>query len=99
MTKTLVQHESVSYRDVSGTSTGSTQVVVAANQQRRGFLIQNISDTAMHINFGATATAGAGSILLASAGGIWIAPVNGVPTTAINLICASPSKAFTAKEW
>lgn len=92
-------HPAASYTDRSTTTTGSSQEVAAANKHRLGFLIQNISDTDMYINFGATAAASAGSILLEANGGYWETPPHGVPTAAINLFCSAGAKDFTAKEW
>lgn len=94
-----IQSEQIHFKNCSGTTTGVNQLVVAANKQRRGIMIQNISDTDMYISFGVAATAGAGSFLLPKNGGMWTSPPHGVPVGALNLICASASKAFTAKEW
>src|SRR4051812_40705374 len=61
--------------DRSGTITtgAAAQQVMAANAKRRLIIFQNVSDTDMWINIGATATAGAGSIKIIP-GFYWTSP-------------------------
>lgn len=81
----------------SGTTTGADQTVAAANPERRYLLVQNVSDTAMTIDFDTAAVAGTG-ILLAASGGIQVWDNNAIPVGALHLVCASGSKAFVCKE-
>lgn len=88
------------YTDRSGTTSGtpstSTQVA-AANQVRRYFIIQNLSSTApIYINFTAAA---------ATTGSIYLAPfasytmeASTITTEAINVLSATASVNFVAKE-
>jgi len=57
----IVQHQSVGYADKSAaiTAGGTSEEADAANPGRRGFYVQNISDTVMYLNFGAAAAAAA----------------------------------------
>lgn len=82
--------------DHSTTTTGSSQLVMAEQASRAYLVIQNISDTAMVVNFGAAATAD-DSISLAAGGSVTF---NGgwVPSQAVYLLCSSASKKFVAKE-
>lgn len=82
--------------NTSGTPSTSTQVF-NSNANRKMFLFQNISDTDMWLNFGSAATAGAGSFKVEPGSGFSL-DGNMVTTQAINVLCASATKAFTAKE-
>ncbi len=78
-------------------TTGGTAQTVFAASARSYLLIQNVSDTAMWVNFIGTATAGAGSILLAPAGAGVLEYYQGfIPQGAISVIGATTGKAFTA---
>lgn len=90
----------MSWIDRSGTITaGATaQTIMAANPRRRGFMIQNVSDTDMWFDMGVTAVAAAPSVRVV-AGGLYETPPNAQPTGHVSLICAAIAKAFTAKEW
>lgn len=83
--------------DASGTisSGGVSQSILPADGNRKFLYIQNISDTAMNINFGAAASAT--TILLAASGGSWSSEYNWIPTDSVNIFCASGSKAFVCK--
>jgi hypothetical protein len=75
----------------SATPSTSAQAL-ASNTSRQYLLIQNISDTDMYFNFGASATT---SHLLVKSGGAGISFESGfVPTDAVNVICASASKSY-----
>jgi hypothetical protein len=75
----------------SGTANTSAQAL-ASSSTRQYLLIQNISDTDMYFNFGASATT---SNLLIKSGGSGITFEAGfVPTDAVNVICASASKPY-----
>lgn len=83
----------------SGTITtgGVAQQVMAANAHRRYLFIQNISDTAMWFDIGATAVASQPSTYLAP-GVAFMWAVGYIPTGAVSIICATTGKGFTAKE-
>lgn len=82
--------------DGSGTCTGSTQAVFAANASRRYLLIQNISDTAIYVNFGADADTDSHSVKLA-AGDTLVFETGFVPTSAVNIL-GTATKKFVAKQ-
>lgn len=79
------------------TAGGTSQTVFAANPNRRWLLIQNQSDEAMYLNFGAAAAAGTTSIKL-DAGGAYECPANYCPTTTVTIVSATTGKAFFAKQ-
>ncbi len=85
-------------RSISVTTTA--QVLAAANATRLGLAIYNDSDTDCWINFGATATAAAGSgNIKVLSGGTYETPVWGCPTDACSVIHGgSGNKAVTAWE-
>lgn len=82
--------------DFSGSSTGASQKVLDANTSRRYLVVQNISDTTMWLNFGATATADDSVQLLpggsATFNGAW------VPGDEVHLLCSTSGKKFVCKE-
>jgi hypothetical protein len=86
--------------DRSGTITagGTAQEIAPANPMRRGFLIQNISDTDMWFNVGTVAVANQPSVRII-AGALYEAPTAATPKGALSVIGATTAKAFTAKEW
>jgi hypothetical protein len=86
--------------DRSGTiATGDTaQTLMAANSARKYLLIQNISDTAMWVNFTTTAVKDSPSFLLEPSGGSIVQEGSFVSTEAVSIICATTGKKFTAKE-
>lgn len=86
--------------DRSGTITsgGTAQTIAAADSTRIGFLIQNVSDTDMYVNFGAVAVAGGTSLKLVSGAG-YETPSTLAEKGAVSVIGATTGKAFTAKEW
>lgn len=71
--------------------------VMPANESRTYLVFQNISDTIMHINFGAAATVDSNSIRVGAGGSVTF---NGgwVPSQAVNVICSSSGKSWVAKE-
>jgi hypothetical protein len=84
--------------DHSGSTGGTvTEEVMPANASRTYLVFQNISDTTMHVNFGADATADTDSIRV-TAGGSVTFNGNWVPSQSVNVICSSASKKFVAKE-
>lgn len=85
------------YSDVSiGTS---STLLIPANPGRRWVTIQNISEVNIWINFGAAATAGAGSYLLLPNGvGIFQQECNSYLSCAIFAIAASGTNQVTAKD-
>lgn len=77
------------------TAGGTAQELFAANAARKSFEFQNQSDSAMWLDFGATAAADAPSLYV-GVGGFYVPPV--VPTTAISVFCATTGKKFYAKQ-
>jgi hypothetical protein len=73
------------------TAGGTSQVAQAASS-RSYIFIQNTSDTAMYLNFGAAATSG--HILLAANGGSWTNHANSCPVQSINVLCATTGKTY-----
>lgn len=86
--------------DRSGTlAAGATsQAVAAANAARKYFFFENVSDTDMWINFGVAAVANQPSILVLANGGSFTMEGAFVSNQAVNVICATIGKAYTAKE-
>lgn len=84
----------------SGTITagGTAQQVMAANSSRKYLLFQNVSDTAMWIDFGATAVADSPSVLVPASGGAVVQEGTFVSTQSVSVFCATTGKKFTAKE-
>ena len=97
----MSQPMATTYTDRSGTTsaTPSTSTQVAAyNQTRRYFIIQNLSSTAScYINFTSAATVGAGSLYLGPYGS-YVMESGTITTEAINIISATASVPFSAKE-
>jgi hypothetical protein len=75
----------------SATASTSAQAL-ASNLTRQYLLIQNISDTDMYFNFGATATTN--HLFVAKSGGGIVFESGFVPTDAVNVICSSASKNY-----
>lgn len=91
--------------DRSGTITtgGTSQQIAAANSTRKYLLFINISDTIMWIVFGNAAVADQPSIPIGPASAIYdggILEYEGlvVPSTSVNLLCATTGKKFVCKE-
>lgn len=84
--------------NLSGTiSTSNTaQVIAEANDSRRFFFFQNVSNVDMYLGVGFTPTVGTG-ILIARSGGTLTCD-SFVPVEEIKVICESSDKAFTAFE-
>lgn len=77
----------------AGTITaGGTSQVADAAKSRSYVFIQNTSDTAMYLNFGAAATTG--HILLAPNGGSWQNHQSSCPVNSINILCATTGKTY-----
>ena len=86
--------------DRSGTITagGVAQVLMALNNDRTGFWLQNLSAGDLYILAGGTALAGQPCLLIPS-GALYEAPLNGVPVAAISIYGATTAQAFSAREW
>lgn len=84
--------------DRSGSASVTSTQIMAANSSRKYLFIQNLDDTiSIYVNFGATATTGAGSYLIV--GGASLSMESSfISTQAVNLRSASGTPAFTAKE-
>jgi hypothetical protein len=75
----------------SGTANTSAQAL-ASSSTRQYLLIQNISDSDMYFNFGATATTS--NMLITKNGGGVVFETGFVPTDAVNVICSAASKSY-----
>lgn len=86
--------------DGSGTLTagGTSQQVFAANTSRKYLLVQNNSAEAMWVNFGVAAVTTQPSIQLGPNGGSIEYEDNFVPSGTVNIIGATTSDVFTAKQ-
>ena len=72
----------------------ASKAVLAANAARTRVILTNNSDTVMYVAIGATAVASQGITLAATNGVIILTPSGGCKL-AINVICASASKALS----
>jgi hypothetical protein len=95
-----IQGSGVTYTNRSGTITaGATaQTLMAANADRRGLWIQNLSSGDLWISSLGTAAATQPSMKL-TAGSLYEAPAHGVPVAAISIFGATTGQAFSAREW
>jgi len=86
--------------DRSGTVTtgGSQQTLMAANSSRRGAWVQNNSSGDLWINPLASAVLASPSLRIPP-GMLYEFPPTGVPLTAVSIIGATSSQAFSAREW
>jgi hypothetical protein len=75
----------------SATPSTSAQAL-ASSTSRQYLLIQNISDTDMYFNFGATATTS--NMLITKSGGGIVFESGFVPTDSVNVICSAASKSY-----
>lgn len=100
----VITNGQTSPNDVSGViaSTGVSQLVVAANVNRSGFVLQNNGSSNMYINeLGLAASSS-----ITANNGSWTVPPGGtfppsgwaVTTAAINIL-GTATQAFTAREW
>ena len=80
-------------RTTGDTATANTsKEALASSSSRRYLLIQNISDTDMYFNFGATATTD--NMLITKNGGGIVFESGYVPTDAVNVICSGADKKY-----
>lgn len=88
------------HTDRSGTIAvgGTAQIAIAANAQRVGFSIQNVSVADLWMNGLATAIQSQPSIWLPP-GAFYESPESGVQITDISLIGGTTGQAFSAREW
>lgn len=87
--------------DRSGTITtlNVSQQLMAANPNRRGFMVQNSGAAVLWINeLGATATTAQPSIKI-PIDGTYTSPPGYPSLSAINIIGGTTGQAFTAREW
>lgn len=76
----------------------TSEQVFAANTSRVYLLVQNVSDTDMWVDFGTAAVKDQPSVLLKANGGSIVFEGAFVPTSAVNIICGTIGKPYTAKE-
>lgn len=90
----------LAYTSQSGTVTsgGAAQSLAAANANRAGFSIQNLSTGDLWISDVGTAAAAQPSLKI-PAGALYEYPIHGVPRTALSIFGATTSQAFCAREW
>lgn len=86
--------------DGGGTITtgGTSQVIFAANENRRSFEFQNTSDTVMYLDFGQAATSTLTKSFTVTAGGFYSHVSNFPYTTSVTVLCATTGKTFVAKQ-
>lgn len=97
---TFIQPAQAAFVDRSGTITtgGTSQQLSPANPGRRYFSVENLSSTAtLYINFTSAATAASGSIAILPYG-TWTMESSSITNEQINIISATTSAPFTAKE-
>jgi hypothetical protein len=94
-TSLQVRPRNASVTVTSGTTSGTANTsaqALASSSTRQYLLIQNISDTDMYFNFGATATTS--NMLITKSGGGVVFETGFVPTDAVNVICSAASKSY-----
>lgn len=86
--------------DGGGTITtgGTSQVIFAANENRRSIEFQNTSDTVMYLDFGQAATSTLTKSYTIAAGGFYVHPSNLCYSTTVTVLCATTGKTFVAKQ-
>lgn len=86
------------YTDRSVAATGATQILMAANALRKGYIIQNPSTEieSIWVNFGAAATIGSPSVEITP--GSSLPPYLGISTQQIQVIAATAAHPIIAKE-
>lgn len=80
------------------TSGGAAQTLMAANPNRNGYSIQNVSSGTLWVRENGTAAASQPSLSLAP-GAYFESPLNGVTIDAISIYGATTGQAFYAREW
>jgi len=98
--RVLIDFENITTVNRSGTITtgGTQQTLAAANLNRKGMWIQNLSTGSLWINELGSATQAQPSMEIKT-GQLYEYPVDGVPATAISIIGATTGQAFSAREW
>lgn len=96
----VIQAAPATLTSISGTVTagGTAQNAAAANANRQGFWIQNLSSGDLWINTLATAAAAQPALKL-TAGTYYEAPLGGAGTGAISIYGATTGQAFAGREW
>ena len=77
---------------------GASQQLMAANSQRRGYWVQNLSTGALYINAFGAAAATQPSILIPP-NGLYEPCVGSAPASEIQIFGATTGQAFSAREW
>lgn len=77
---------------------GASQVLMAANSQRRGYWVQNLSAGALFINALGAAAATQPSILIPP-NALYEVDAGTTPTSDIQIFGATTGQAFSAREW
>ena len=80
------------------TSGGASQQLMAANSQRRGYWVQNLSTGALYISAFGAAAAAQPSILIPP-NGLYEVDAGSTPTSEIQIFGATTGQAFSAREW
>lgn len=94
--ETMGVRGTVTNRSGTITAGGTAQTAAAANANRAFLFFQNVSDTDMWIDFGATAVADQPSIKIVP--GASFVTDRFVPLTLLSVFCATTGKAYTCKE-
>ena len=90
---------SITDRSATITSGGTAQQIAAANPTRRGFYLQNLSDTqTLWLSFGSAATAGRPSFKIPP-NSLYVTPAHGCPTGLVSVIGSTTGMEFSAGEW
>jgi hypothetical protein len=77
---------------------GASQTLMAANSQRRGYWVQNVSAGALYINALGTAAATQPSVLIPP-NGLYECAEGSTPASEIQIFGATTGQAFSAREW
>ncbi len=81
------------------TSGGAAQVLMARNDDRRGFAVQNLSSGDLWIREDGTSAAATQPSLKLIAGAYYETPPRSVTTDEVSIFGATTGQAFYAREW
>ncbi|KQT82434.1 hypothetical protein ASG59_18755 [Methylobacterium sp. Leaf466] len=99
-TVTSTQSVGVTTTDRSGTiaAGGTAQALSAADGNRRGAWVQNLSSADLYLSDVGVATIG-GSSLKIAAGALYEFPHHGIPVSALSIIGSTTGQSFSARVW